>query len=275
MSSARHSSRSPSRWRWTAGIIKGFGQIYNCPHELHVYGHVDPRHPSVRAAVHGRRDHEGKLEHRHRADRRSGRRRAAEGLSQEDGFPGPGRDRAEGARAHADSRIALGSVRDDDRRLWPWHRGHAAASRDGLCDPVQRRRLSPRRPCSRSDRTIRCRLASASSPRKPATRCARCFAWSSPRAPAGRRMRPVTASAARPAPRKSWSTATTVSAVNVTSFAGVFPMDEPRYVMVMMLDEPKATEETYGFHTAGVEHRRRRSAGRSAGSRRCSASSRT
>ena len=36
----------------------------------------------------------------------------------------------------------------------------------------------------------------------------------------------------------------------VTSFAGVFPMDEPRYVMVMMLDEPKATAETFGFRTA-------------------------
>ncbi|WP_395621780.1 peptidoglycan D,D-transpeptidase FtsI family protein [Sphingomonas daechungensis] len=36
----------------------------------------------------------------------------------------------------------------------------------------------------------------------------------------------------------------------VTSFAGVFPMDEPRYVMVMMLDEPQALPETYGFRTA-------------------------
>ena len=39
--------------------------------------------------------------------------------------------------------------------------------------------------------------------------------------------------------------------INLTSFAGVFPMDDPRYVIVVMLDEPKATAETYGFTTAG------------------------
>jgi len=39
--------------------------------------------------------------------------------------------------------------------------------------------------------------------------------------------------------------------INLTSFAGVFPMDDPRYVIVVMLDEPKATPETYGFTTAG------------------------
>ncbi len=37
----------------------------------------------------------------------------------------------------------------------------------------------------------------------------------------------------------------------VTTFAGVFPMDEPRYVIVAMLDEPKGTKDTYGFRTAG------------------------
>ena len=37
----------------------------------------------------------------------------------------------------------------------------------------------------------------------------------------------------------------------ITTFAGVFPTDEPRYVMVVMLDEPKATAETFGFRYAG------------------------
>jgi len=39
--------------------------------------------------------------------------------------------------------------------------------------------------------------------------------------------------------------------ITLTSFAGVFPMDDPRYVIVVMLDEPKATKDTYGFTTAG------------------------
>jgi cell division protein FtsI (penicillin-binding protein 3) len=37
----------------------------------------------------------------------------------------------------------------------------------------------------------------------------------------------------------------------ITTFAGVFPIDEPRYAMVVMLDEPKATADTYGFRYAG------------------------
>lgn len=37
----------------------------------------------------------------------------------------------------------------------------------------------------------------------------------------------------------------------VTTFAGAFPMDNPRYVVIAMLDEPKGTKETYGFATAG------------------------
>jgi cell division protein FtsI (penicillin-binding protein 3) len=38
---------------------------------------------------------------------------------------------------------------------------------------------------------------------------------------------------------------------NLTSFIGAFPMDEPKYLVLIMLDEPKATPETYGFATSG------------------------
>ena len=37
----------------------------------------------------------------------------------------------------------------------------------------------------------------------------------------------------------------------VTTFAGAFPMEEPRYVIVAMLDEPQPTKETFGFRTSG------------------------
>ncbi len=37
----------------------------------------------------------------------------------------------------------------------------------------------------------------------------------------------------------------------LNSFIGAFPMDDPRYTIIVMLDEPHATPETYGFATAG------------------------
>ena len=38
--------------------------------------------------------------------------------------------------------------------------------------------------------------------------------------------------------------------VNVSTFAAAFPMDDPRYVIIVMLDSPKATADTYGFTSA-------------------------
>ncbi len=38
---------------------------------------------------------------------------------------------------------------------------------------------------------------------------------------------------------------------NVTAFAGAFPMDRPRYVTLVVLDDARPTKETYGFKTAG------------------------
>ena len=37
----------------------------------------------------------------------------------------------------------------------------------------------------------------------------------------------------------------------LTSFIGAFPMDDPRYVVLVMLDDPQPLPETYGFATSG------------------------
>jgi cell division protein FtsI (penicillin-binding protein 3) len=38
---------------------------------------------------------------------------------------------------------------------------------------------------------------------------------------------------------------------SLVSFIGAFPMDHPKYAIFVMLDEPQALPETYGFTTAG------------------------
>jgi len=38
---------------------------------------------------------------------------------------------------------------------------------------------------------------------------------------------------------------------NITVFSGAFPMDHPRYVVLVLLDDAKASKATYGFKTAG------------------------
>jgi cell division protein FtsI (penicillin-binding protein 3) len=37
----------------------------------------------------------------------------------------------------------------------------------------------------------------------------------------------------------------------LTSFTAIMPADKPRYILLIMLDEPQSLKETYGFHTSG------------------------
>lgn len=37
---------------------------------------------------------------------------------------------------------------------------------------------------------------------------------------------------------------------NLTAFAGIFPVDAPQYTILVVLDEPKGTEDTFGLRTA-------------------------
>ncbi len=39
--------------------------------------------------------------------------------------------------------------------------------------------------------------------------------------------------------------------VLISSFIGVFPMNDPQYLVLVLLDEPKATKDTWGFATGG------------------------
>ena len=37
---------------------------------------------------------------------------------------------------------------------------------------------------------------------------------------------------------------------NLTAFVGIFPVAAPQYIILIVLDEPKGTEDTYGLRTA-------------------------
>lgn len=43
-----------------------------------------------------------------------------------------------------------------------------------------------------------------------------------------------------------------VKGANVSTFAAAFPMDNPRYVIIAMLDDPKGSKASFGFKTAGM-----------------------
>jgi len=55
-----------------------------------------------------------------------------------------------------------------------------------------------------------------------------------------------TGSADKPGGRRGYS-----KTAQITSFVAAFPIEAPRYVVLIILDEPRGTKETYNFRTAG------------------------
>ena len=59
----------------------------------------------------------------------------------------------------------------------------------------------------------------------------------------------------------------------LTDFMAILPSDNPRYLALVMLDEPQPLPETHGFATVGLECRAGHGARSLPGSHRCSVSS--
>ena len=132
----------------------------------------------------------------------------------------------------------LGPGDGDDLGLRPRHRDHPAASRQRLCGAGQWRHLAAGDPAAGRAGPGRAgppRLFGADQlPDAPAAAADR-----HPRHRPARPRRRASGSAARPArPRKPGAGGYT-RRVNVSTFAAAFPMDEPRYVVLVMMDAPR------------------------------------
>src|SRR5215213_3741622 len=232
-----------------SGVIKSFGQVYNCPQELHVYGHVvHDTHPYGRACTVAEIMKESSNIGTAQIAAQVGADRQKAFLKKM-GFLDPvrvelkerGRTLSPGSRWGPFETMTVGF--GHGIAVTPLHlaTGYATLFNGGVYHPptllkIDRNHLVPRGVRVFSEETsfkmrALLRLVVTDGTGKKAD------------AP-GYRVGGKTGTAEKLIGGHYTSTAV------VTSFAGVFPMDEPRYVMVMMLDDPKATAETYGFHTA-------------------------
>ncbi len=143
----------------------------------------------------------------------------------------------------------LGPGDGADLGLRPRRRDHSAPPRQRLCGPGQWRHLAAGDPDAGRARPGGAR-AGGSIRRRPASGCGNCSGSSSPTAPAGAPKRPASASAARPARPRKPARAAIRTESNVSTFAAAFPMDDPRYVVLVMVDAPRPTEANSFVTTA-------------------------
>jgi cell division protein FtsI (penicillin-binding protein 3) len=232
-----------------SGVIKSFGQIYNCPDELHVYGHVvHDTHPFGRqCSVAEIMKESSNIGTAQIADQLGATRQKA--FLKKMGFLDPigielkerGRTLTPGSRWGPFETMTVGF--GHAIAVTPLHlaTGYATLFNGGIYRPATLLKVDRNHPPGPGRRVF---SEETSYKMRALLRLVVTDGTGKKADAPGYRVGGKTGTA-----EKLLNGHYTSSAV-VTSFAGVFPMDEPRYVMVMMLDDPKATAETYGFHTA-------------------------
>ena len=233
-----------------SGIIKSFGQIYNCPDALRAYGHtITDTHPFGRACTVAEIMKESSNIGTAQIAAQLGSTRQKHFLGKM-GFLGPVQiELKERARALTPGSnwgplevMTVGY--GHGIAVTPLHlaSGYATLFNGGVYRPATLMKVDRRHPPSKGVRVF----SEDTSYRMRALLRLVVTQGTGKKADApGYRVGGKTGTA-----EKLLNGHYTSSAV-VTTFAGVFPMDEPRYVIVAMLDDPKATADTYGFHTAG------------------------
>jgi cell division protein FtsI (penicillin-binding protein 3) len=229
-----------------AGIIKSFGQIYNCPNELHVAGRtINDTHPFGRACSVAEIMKES----------------SNIGTAQIAAQIGPTRQREFLQKMGFMERVGI-ELKERGRTLTPgknWNQvetmtvgfghgiavtplhlasGYATLFNGGIYRPATLLKVDRKHAAARGRRVF---SEDTSYKMRALLRLVVTHGTGKKADAPGYRVGGKTGSAEKYHDRS----------LMVTSFAGVFPMDEPRYVIVVMLDEPKATAETYGFRTAG------------------------
>ena len=232
-----------------SGIIKSFGKIYNCPQELHVYGHVvHDTHPYGRAcSVAEIMKESSNIGTAQIADQVGAERQKA--FLKKMGFLDPvrvelkerGRTLTPGSRWGPFETMTVGF--GHGIAVTPLHlaTGYATLFNGGVYHPATLLKVDRNHPVPRGVRVF---SEETSYKMRSLLRLVVTQGTGKKADAPGYRVGGKTGTA------EKLIGGHYSSAAVVTSFAGVFPMDEPRYVMVMMLDDPKATAETYGFHTA-------------------------
>jgi cell division protein FtsI (penicillin-binding protein 3) len=232
-----------------SGVVRSFGQMYACPDELHVYGHtIHDTHPYGRmCSVAEIMKESSNIGTAQIADQLGAKRQQA--FLRKMGFMDPvrvelkerGRTLTPGSRWGPFETMTVGF--GHGIAVTPLHlaTGYATLFNGGVYHPATLLKVDRGHPVPRGVRVF----TEETSYRMRALLRLVVTQGTGRKADApGYRLGGKTGTAEKLANGRY------TSAAVVTSFAGVFPMDDPRYVMVMMLDDPKATAETYGFHTA-------------------------